>query len=406
MSLGAMLLDDSSGIGSFGTELSVFRSDQGASAGQDVTLTGLRKDVSTHGDLFLQELSGAPASVTIQFLDEQGRALGAPRAADNLAAFGSLAIPDAVPAGAVSARITSTGGTGRFIAEAVVVDDVTKDAWNVIDTSRSFGASRSEPVIIPLAVAQQDGNRSMQTDITISNPGATTATARLVYYGPSASGRRRAVRGTSHAKTWQQPLAEQSITVPPQGTVSLEDVVTSAAGSDSRGYFVLTPSSGQLVATSRTAWKSPGSDASIGTSAPPFAMGASATAGSGKRFVGIEDAGPASVASARPGTFRSSLNLIEAAGFDVTVRVTLDYVYPLALVAVQDSRSRDVTVKAHELLQIDQLGQFVIGSDRALLSDLHNVTVKVEVIGGSGSVLPFVLATENSSGDLIFRAAN
>jgi hypothetical protein len=57
-------------------------------------------------------------------------------------------------------------------------------------------------------------------------------------------------------------------------------------------------------------------------------------------------------------------------------------------------------------MQIDEVGQFVIGADRALLSDLHNVTVKVEVIGGNGSVLPFVLATENSSGDLIFRAAN
>ncbi|MDQ6801165.1 MAG: hypothetical protein M3041_10040 [Acidobacteriota bacterium] len=405
MALGAMLLDDSSGVGSFGTELSVFRSDQGASAGQDVTLTGLRKDVSTHGDLFLQELSGSPTSLTIQFLDEQGRAIGAARAADNLGPFGSLAIPDVVPPGAVSARITSTGGTGRFIAEAVQVDNVTKDAWNVVDMSRSVGASRSEPVIIPLAVAQQDGNRSMQTDITISNPGATTATARLVYYGPAAGGRRRAVRGNAHAKV-QQPLGEQSITVPPQGTVSLQDVVTSVAGTDSRGYFVLTPSSGQLVTTSRTAWKTPGTGASIGTSAPPFAMNATATAGVAKRFVGIEDAGQASVASARPGTFRSSLNLIEAAGYDVTVRITLDYIYPLALVSVQDSRSRDVTVKAHELMQIAEVGQFVIGPDRALISDLHNVTVRVEVIGGNGSVLPFVLATENSSGDLIFRAAN
>ena len=405
MSLGAMLLDDSSGLGSFGTELAVFRSDQGASAGQDLVLTGLRKNLSTHGDLFLQELSGSPTSVSIEFLDEQGRAVGSPRAADNLPPFGSLAIPNVVPSGAVSARITSTGG-GRFIAEAVEVDEATKDAWNVVDTSRSAGSSRSEPMIIPLAVALQDGNRSMQTDITISNPGATTASARLVYYGPATSGRRRAVRGSAHGKGWPQPLGEQSITLPAQATVSLTDVVTNFVGSDSRGYFVLTPSSGQVVATSRTAWKAPGTDASIGTSAPPFAMSASATAGSAKRFVGIEDAGSISVASARPGTFRSSLNLIEAAGFDVTVRITLDYVYPLSLVAVLDSRSRDVTVKAHELLQIDEVGKWVIGPDRALLSDLHNVTVKVEVIGGSGSVLPFVLATENSSGDLIFRAAN
>src|SRR5205814_5578133 len=37
LALGAMLIDDSSNIGSYGTELSVFRSDQGAASGQDVT---------------------------------------------------------------------------------------------------------------------------------------------------------------------------------------------------------------------------------------------------------------------------------------------------------------------------------------------------------------------------------
>src|SRR5205814_9597645 len=141
---------------------------------------------------------------------EQGGSTAAPRAADNLAAFGAVAIPNVVPQGAISARIMSTGGTGRFVAEAFEVDDVTKDAWNVIDTSRSIGTSRTEPVIIPLAIAQQDGNRSMQTDITISNPGATTATGRLIYYGPAAGGRRRAVRGNAHAKV-QQALGEQTI---------------------------------------------------------------------------------------------------------------------------------------------------------------------------------------------------
>ena len=106
-----------------------------------------------------------------------------------------------------------------------------ENAWlnvspGLLPISRSIGTSRTEPVIIPLAIAQQDGNRSMQTDITISNPGATTATGRLIYYGPAAGGRRRAVRGNAHAKV-QQPLGEQTINLPPQGVPGARETVNS-----------------------------------------------------------------------------------------------------------------------------------------------------------------------------------
>jgi len=201
--------------------------------------------------------------------------------------------------------------------------------------------------------------------------------------------------------------SERNISIAPRETLSFEDAVRDFGGdAKSSGYFVLTPLSGEFVAASRTAWKRSGVAGTIGTSVPAMPASLSARAGSAKRFVGVDDSGQTSVNSSRRGTFRSSLRLVETAGFEVTVRVTLDYVYAYEKLAAATSRSRDITVRPQELLVIDELSAWVIGADRSLLGDLRNIGVTVEVIGGNGAVMPLIVSTENSSEDMILRMPN
>ncbi|HVS31711.1 MAG TPA: hypothetical protein VMS98_09670 [Thermoanaerobaculia bacterium] len=412
LALNAMLIDEGFGRGTLGTAVTAFRSDRGTPAGRDVLLLGVSKGAATRADVFVQEVSGAPVRVMVEFFDAQGRSIGVQRPPDDLTAFGALALPNAIPAGAVMARVTGLAGVGRFVAEAVQFDDDSKDSWNIVDSSQWLGFSRSEPVIIPLAAALREGDRALQTDITIVNPGTTSATVRVTYFGSSRTGRPRLVRGRPDSSDARATLeraatAEESITLPPMSSSTLTDVVQRfARSSRGTGYVVVTPSNGEVVVTGRTAFTSMQRRGSIGTSTPALPLTASAAAGIAKRFVGIEDAGDQSIAVAQRGTFKSTLGLIETSGAEVTVRVTLRYSYPLMKVSALERRSRDITLKSREMVQIENLGKWVIGADRQLLSDLHNVSMDIEVVGGNGAVLPFVISTENASGDLIFQGGN
>jgi len=62
--------------GTYGTAIPVFRSNKAASSGETLYLTGLRKDANAHTNLYLQEVSGSPASAHIEFFDANGASLG------------------------------------------------------------------------------------------------------------------------------------------------------------------------------------------------------------------------------------------------------------------------------------------------------------------------------------------
>ena len=55
------------------------------------------------------------------------------------------------------------------------------------------------------------------------------------------------------------------------------------------------------------------------------------------------------------------------------------------------------------MLVIRDLSRTIIGAQRDSFGDLRDMQVDVEVIGGSGGVLPFIESIENATGDLVMR---
>jgi hypothetical protein len=82
--------------------------------------------------------------------------------------------------------------------------------------------------------------------------------------------------------------------------------------------------------------------------------------------------------------------------------VTLQYIRGsggLAGLYATSTRTFDVTPGQ---FLVQELGS-IIGASRAAAGDLHDVTLTIEVIRGSGAVVPFVMSTDASTYDSILR---
>jgi hypothetical protein len=160
------ILNSSNPAGSTGTVIPSFRSDRGVAAGDRLVLTGLRRDATSHTNLFIQEVSGAGSTIHTEFLAADGSSLGT--RTDAVGPFALNGGYNVVPAGAVAAILTNTG-PGKFLAYATPVDDASGDNWSVVDWSKQFGYSRNEAVIIPVAgVVHGANNTFFRTDIAVT----------------------------------------------------------------------------------------------------------------------------------------------------------------------------------------------------------------------------------------------
>jgi hypothetical protein len=312
---------------------------------------------------------------------------------DSLAAFGFLEVPDAVPAGTSSVRITNNTGGSRVSAFARVSDATTGDSWTVIDPKAEF-ASASGDLIVPIFGA---GTGTTERFINVVNAGTAPATVRVTTVGGSE--RRRAVRAKSVGGTSGFTAATESdktVTVAAQQTSKLT-VDPIAAG------FVRLNASSPLAASGRIVVTSSGG--SFGTTLPAIPVSAAVAINGNRRFTGIDDAGSATIAAGTPGTYRPSLMLIETAGQSAKVRVTLRYALPGGTRTTGSaSASREFTINASQNLLVSDLGTTIIGTQRSNFGDLRNMQLDVEVIEGGGRIIPAVAMTDNSTGDLMVRA--
>jgi len=119
-----------------------------------------------------------------------------------------------------------------------------------------------------------------------------------------------------------------------------------------------------------------------------------------KTFAGIEDAAPGST---RKLTYRTNLMLIETTGHEVSVRLTLHYVFSSGKVSSPRTTSQQFTVAANGFALFTDLAESIIGTARASYGDLHNVTLDIEVTGGGGAVLSFLQVIDNGTGDVTIR---
>jgi Leucine-rich repeat (LRR) protein len=370
--------------GTFAGDIPLLRSDRSATSGQEIYLTGVRKSASLHTDLYLQETSGAPASVRIDMLDASGGAVGPP-INTTVPAFGIRELLDAVPAAAMTA--IATVSEGRVAAYARVSDDASGDTWSIVDWSRVQRFTLTEAVRVPFMDSTGGAAPRRRRAIRVnSDANEVRPITELTLFNPTTAESRATIRVAG--------AQEREVVIGARRTITVSD-----AAAATPSHAVVTPSRGQVVVSART-YRSLGG--TWGAALPVLPAVAGLRLGQTQRFSNLEDSTAKTVAAATPGTFRTSFGLVETSGAPVTVRASmlLDIGRSLVSAVVR----RDFTLAANQHVINADLVKAIIGDARETeLGELHNLQLQLEVISGSGSVVPFVIITDNGSGDSIVR---
>lgn len=379
----ATILNVSNVAGTYGTVIptQVFDDDQ-------VFLTGLRKDATGHTNFYVQEMSGSPVQVKLDFYAPSGTVVGsttvdvAPWAATQV-----LSVPD----GTVSAVLSRTAGDGTFNAYATPVDRASGDTWAVVE-----GPAHGFPQVIPIAGAVRGANNTyFRTDLAIMNTNQEPVAGKLRFYNRTGE------------------TLVRDLTLQARETKVFEDVTTTLFGiaTDHLGWMEYDPGftfKGVTIAV-RIYTTAAGSRATYGTAVPtlfreiggnmtpPLKRGAFESA---RQFGGVDDS---VVGSQRGATFRTNLGLVEIDGKPATVRVTLHHSIPEGKASRIINASKTYELAPRQLLLIGNIAAAILGEGRAQLGDLYSMQVEVEAVGGDGAVVPFVTSVDNGTGDSIFR---
>ncbi|HWW60856.1 MAG TPA: hypothetical protein VN181_05750, partial [Thermoanaerobaculia bacterium] len=180
LSVSTNIFNKSNPAGTYGTAIPTFRSDRAVGPGANLVLTGLKRDGTTHTNLFIQETAGITTTVATEFLDVNGTTIG--NRSDTVGPFSLLQINSVVPVGGVAAIMTNTGGSGagRFLAYATPVDEASGDNWSVADWSKVNGYSQTEAVVIPVAGSVAGAlSTFFRTDLAITNTSSSAGSALL-----------------------------------------------------------------------------------------------------------------------------------------------------------------------------------------------------------------------------------
>ena len=401
----ASLLSTTSDGSQATTQLPVFRSDRSAPPGESFALAGVVRDSFRRTDIFIQETSGQPASVMIEFFNGEGRPVGDARPADSIAAHGFLELIDVVPAGAVSALVSNLAASaGQIAAYALLTDSRTGDAAVVTEWSRFFAYDREAAARIPLVTsAPADSSRrrparrgqgagkneetsadvAEATDVTIFNPDTVEAVGSIRYV-------------ESRGAVFERPFRLQ-----PRASLVLRDVASTFTGSRriSTGQLIVDATRGRVSVSARRYGTFP--DGTRGSEVPAVEAFSGLRLGQVRIFAGVEDAAPSTVLARVPGTIRSGLVFAENGGASATVRVRI--LYSTGRSAYATLQSREFTIRPFEVLTVPHVSSALIGALRDRIGDLHNTQIRIEVVSGDGAVTAMLVATENGDGDSVLR---
>jgi len=391
--------------GTYSGSLAVFRSDRASGPNQAVTLAGVRNDSGNRSDLYLQEAAGLPALARTEFFDAQGRRLNS--RVDEIGAFGVIELRGIVPAGAVSAVVTNTSqNNARIVAQAMILDQATGDLTNIVDWNARNGVRADAAQLLPLVVTTEQEVRP-RTELTIVNSGTEVSTATVTLFVPG-QGRRRSSRpaaGAGSVPIQSMATTTRQITLAPGEAQLVSDVVgiMDAGGKSSAGYVVFAPEAGSRFTVTGRSYAAAG--ASFGTGIPSTALTSGLRVGESRKIAGLEDASTASVRGAKPGTFRTSLGLIETSGQSVTVRVTMRFAagVPGGLAEVRATSTKEYVLSPRQVMSFREIGREMFGPGRESVGDLHNLQMDIDVVRGQGAVIPYTVSTENGSGDTLMR---
>lgn len=388
LSIAATVLTSNSAAGTFGNTIPVFHSDRSSATGTTLVLTGLRKDATTHTNLYIQETAGSAATLQTDFLAADGSTVSS--RTDSVDGFKLLQVINGVPANAAVAVITNTSTAGgKIAAYATPVDEASGDTWALADWSKQLGYTTTEATIVPVAgVVHGINNTLYRTDLSITNRGTTAASGTLRYI--SRAGEKM----------------DRSISLGGKQTDVIADVIGTRFGvtDDSVGFLLFTPVTGSFAISSRTFTTLGGKPDTFGTGVPTLAAASALKTGGVRPIAGLADSTSSAVFAARPGTTRTNFALMETTGKAVTVRITFRYTFPAGARAQGiGSASRDYPVNPNGFLLLNSISREILGSDRLQFGDLTNTEADFQVIDGDGAVMLFTSSIDNATGDSTLR---
>ena len=388
----ANVFNVSNAAGTYGSSVPAFHAYRSVFGNDAVVLSGLRKDATSHTNIYVQEASGHDITSTIDFYNAAGNVIGTTTV--DLPGWSAKQLgSDRVPAGTASATVRVSAGNGSLHSYATPVDEASGDTWVATDWRRVYGYDGTATVIIPVAAALHGLNNTyFKTDASITNAGATPSQGTLRFYNRTGE------------------TSDRTITLNPHETKTYTDITTTLFGItvDHAGFLMYLPSSSvPVVLTARNYTVVSGSPATYGTAIPAIDTGEAIFVQTNRdkaRIGGLEDASLDTVGSRQGSTFRSNFGLVEVSGQPATVKVTLNYRVGTTRAVVDQSASASYELPAHGWLLVGNMANAILGSNRAAVGDLHNITIEFQVTRGAGKIIPFVSSVDNGTGDSIFRS--
>lgn len=173
----------------FGAEMPVYRNGDGAAPGEALVIANIRDDSVERTNLLVAETSGAPAFVAISVFSADGTEVGALHdfAIPPYAERQIPRIVDAVAPGMVLSRgwvrVTVTGGTGRVVALASLIDNASQSQAIVRAAEPRTMAGRFPRWAVPTAARVTGHNNSLFfTDLNVANPLPSPLDVRITYH--------------------------------------------------------------------------------------------------------------------------------------------------------------------------------------------------------------------------------
>jgi len=363
--------------GTFGQFVPGFRTTGGLSFGAGrATANGFSKDSRFHTNVGFTEVSGAPVTVRIDLLDANG-ALFASTTRD-AASNQTLLITDIVGerglGSAFNFRVdfTVTSLTGRIVPFGILIDDATGDG--LFEPAGNPLPSGDDLVVTQASFARGAADTFFKTNLHITNAGADPVTLTVSLLP-------RIVTGT--------PAPPRVYTLLPGQTLERPDVLNTEFGlqdPSAAGLKIHPIAPARLVVSTRTFVEKFGG--TFGFFIPGLPASSALELGGGTVTAIQLDQ------SSSPSGSRSNFGMAEVAGADVLVRVTAKSGENGAALA-----SKSYFLPAGTSFQANVTDILGPGATAT------NIYLQFVVEGGTGRVLAYGVAVDNTSGDAIYVPA-
>jgi len=339
------------------------------SLGGRLNMQQLTQNAQFRTNLGLVEGTGAAMSVLVRGFDNLGRSLfslpvnlkpGEHTQLNSIFAQNNITVDNA------RIEVTPTGGTGRVIAYASVLDAMTSDALHVAGLNVDDVAA-DEVVVAGVAELQGQASR-WRSDMRIFNALDRPAQATLQFFRQGST----------------EIAAQATVDIAPNEVKALDNVVGTTLGQLNTLGAIHVLTSAPLIVTARTFNQLASTGATQGQFVPAITPSEGIRLGERSlHMLNVEQ----SV------NFRTNLGLAEMSGSPVMVEVTA---------VPPDSRA---VVRTQIPLGANEFRQFSNILAQMGLPTVYNARISVRVIDGAGRLTAYASAIDNRTDDAIFVAA-